>query len=320
MKRINFVYIFLLCVSCEQNEIPIAQHPMGVSETIQINMGSNYSQQIFYSMKDNISLANNTKTDWDLAFSSSINTSKIIINSSTFSQISELENHVFEDPVTLTELIWQWDSPKGIYNGTAFNSMQSSTTYILDRGYNIDGTARGYRKIRIDSINNTSYFITYAKLDNTDLYNVEIKKDGLSNFQYFSFNDNIVIIEPDKEEWDLVFTQYTHLFPDNIETPAYLVTGVLTNYLNNVMVAKDTTNSFEQIGLDMINIYDFSNHQDEIGYNWKVFDFETQTYTVQTEITYIIKDVSNRYFKLHFIDFYDECGEKGSPKFEVQEL
>ena len=86
------------------------------------------------------------------------------------------------------------------------------------------------------------------------------------------------------------------------------------------MVAKDTTNSFEQIGLDMINIYDFSNHQDEIGYNWKVFDFETQTYTVQTEITYIIKDVSNRYFKLHFIDFYDEYGEKGSPKFEVQEL
>ncbi|MAX05669.1 MAG: hypothetical protein CMD19_04350 [Flavobacteriales bacterium] len=320
MKRINFVYIFLLCVSCEQNEIPIAQHPMGVSETIQINMGSNYSQQIFYSMKDNISLANNTKTDWDLAFSSSSNTSKIIINSSTFSQISELENHVFEDPVTLTELIWQWDSPKGIYNGTAFNSMQSSTTYILDRGYNIDGTARGYRKIRIDSINNTSYFITYAELDNTDLYNVEIKKDGLSNFQYFSFNDNIVIIEPDKEEWDLVFTQYTHLFPDNLETPAYLVTGVLTNYLNNVMVAKDTTNSFEQIGLDMINIYDFSNHQDEIGYNWKVFDFETQTYTVQTEITYIIKDVSNRYFKLHFIDFYDEYGEKGSPKFEVQEL
>ena len=321
MNKIELIFIFLLCISCEQNELPIQQHPMGAVETTQINLGSNYSQQIFYNLKDDITVANNVKTDWDLAFSSSIYNNQIIINSSTFSQISELENHIFENSITIADLVWRWDNPKGLYNGTAINSNQSSSTFILDRGYNLDGTARGYRKFKIDSINNNSYFLSYAEIGNTNVNNIEIKKDGLSNFKYFSFNNNAIVdIEPDKNTWDLVFTQYTHLFNDNIETPAYLVTGVLTNYLNNVMVAQDSVNSFEEINLDMINSYNFLNHQDAIGYNWKVYNFESQNYTVNTDLNYIIKDVSNRYFKLHFIDFYNEYGEKGSPKFELQEL
>lgn len=311
----------MLFISCEQNEIPIEKHSIGDIEIQQINMGNNYSNQIFYNMANNIAVSTNTKTNWDLAFQSSINGSQIIINSSTFSQISELEDHLFEDPIIVADLIWKWDNPKGIYNGVAFNNPESSSTYVIDRGYNLNGTARGYQKIKIDSINENSYFIKYAKLDNTDLYNIEIKKNNLFNFQYFSFNNNDTTnIEPMKDNWDLVFTQYTHLFTDNLETPAYLVTGVLTNYLNSVMVAKDSINSFEQINIDMINSYNFSDYQDEIGYNWKIFDFENQIYTVKPDITYIIKDVSNRYFKLHFVDFYNDYGEKGFPKFEIQEL
>lgn len=320
MRKIRLIYIIILFVGCEQSEIAIEKHPMGEAEINQISMGSDYSQQIFYSMKDHISMTN-TKTEWDLAFESSKSDPRVIINSSTFSQISKLENHVFEDPITISELIWEWDNPKGIYNGTAINNMQNSTTYILDRGYNLNGSARGYRKIKIDSIDSNGYFIKYAKLDNTGLGNIEIKKDSLFNFQYLSFdNNNIITIEPEKSNWDLVFTQYTHLFIDNLETPAYLVTGVLTNYMNNVLVAKDTIHSFEEVSLDLIDSYNFSNHQDEIGYNWKIYNFESQAYTVRTDITYIVKDISNRYFKMHFIDFYNDNGETGYPKFEIQEL
>ena len=322
MSRLSLLYICIFFISCERNEIAIEPHPMGEVELQQINMQSNYSQQIFYNASENMVISSNTKIDWDLAFQSSANGSQIIINSSTFSQICELEEHLFEAPIfIIDDLIWKWDSPKGIYDGTAFNNTESSTTYILDRGYNIDGTQRGYRKIKIDSINNSSFFITYSELDNTGMQSIEIIKDSLANYQYFSFNNNnIVNIEPNKDNWDLVFTQYTHLFIDNFETPAYLVTGVLTNYLNNVMIAKDTINSFEEINLGLINAYTFSQYQDEVGYNWKIFDFETQSYSVRSEITYILKDVSNRYFKMHFIDFYNELGEKGYPKFEIQEL
>ena len=321
MKRVGLICIYFLFISCEQNEIAIEKHPMGEIEETQISMGSNYSKQIFYNASTNIVVSNNLKTDWDLAFETSENGAQIIINSSTFSQISELTNHIFDDPVSIANLTWQWDSPKGIYYSTAFGVTASSNTYILDRGYNLDGTLRGYRKIKIDSVNSTAFFITCANLDNTGIQNFEVKKDNRYNYQYLSFNDNSILnIEPQKNDWDLVFTQYTHLFVDNIETPAYLVTGVLINYLNNVMVAKDTVNSFDEITVDIINTYSFSNSQDAIGYNWKEYNFQSQAYTVNTDIIYILKDVSDRYFKIRFIDFYNESGIKGYPKFEIQEL
>lgn len=322
MTRAILIFSSLIFISCEQNEIAIEKHPAGEIETQQIDMGSDYRQQIYYNLSLNTTIKNNIKTDWDLGFQSTKNSFQIIINSATFSQISELEGQEFEDPVNLTDLIWRWDSPKGIYNSTAINNYQNST-YVLDRGYKIDGTARGFRKIRIDSVNNNSYFIRYSKIDNTDTGAIEIKRDSAFNFQYLSFNNdtiNLVNIEPEKDNWDLVFTQYTHLFNNNEETPAYLVTGILTNYLNSVVVAKDTINIFEEISIDMISNYNFFNDQDKIGYTWKVYDFENQVYNVEQGVNYIIKDVSGRYFKLHFIDFYNEFGEKGFPKFEVQEL
>jgi hypothetical protein len=36
-----------------------------------------------------------------------------------------------------------------------------------------------------------------------------------------------------------------------------------------------------------------------------------------SEITYIISDVDDRYFKLHLIYFYNDNGEKGNTKFEI---
>tara|TARA_B100001758_G_scaffold105218_1_gene90125 strand:+ start:42863 stop:43828 length:966 start_codon:yes stop_codon:yes gene_type:complete len=321
MNRVALVCMVLLCISCERNEIAIEKHPMGEIQVKQINMGIDYSQQIYYSASENSIVSSNTKDNWDLAFHSSQNSSQIIINSSTFSQICELEDYDFEDPISIVDLTWKWDNPEGIYSGTAVNSILSTTTYILDRGYNLDGTQKGYKKFKVDYFDNNSFIITYANLDNTEINSIEIKKDSLFNYQHISFNDNVIVsVEPEKKSWDLVFTQYTHLYINNLETPAYLVTGVLTNYLNNVLIAKDTVNSFEEINLGFINTYNFSQYQNEIGYNWKVFDFANQLYTIKPDLIYIIKDVSDRYFKMRFIDFYNDLGEKGSPKFEIQEL
>lgn len=322
MKKLNIIYVFIFLLGCEQNEIPIKQHSSGNITSKQINMGSSYSQQIFYSLHDNAVITDNEKTNWDLAFESSSEGWNIIINSSTFSQLAELSDINFNDLISVNNLNWRYDNPLGIQYGTAFNDYRNkNSVYILDRGYNLSGNNRGYKKIIIDSINNTSYYIKYANLDNTNIQNLEIKKDDTYNFQYLSLdNDETINIEPKKENWDLLFTQYTHLFLDNEETPAYLVTGVLTNYLNNIMVATDTINTFQDIELNMIGQYNFTNMQNKIGYDWKSYNFSSQSYNVNPNITYIITDIDGRYFKLHFIDFYNDNGEKGNPKFEIQEL
>ena len=322
MKKLNIIYVFIVLLGCEQNEIPIKQHSSGNITSKQINMGSSYSQQIFYNLNDNTVITENEKTDWDLAFESSSKGWNIIINSSTFSQLAELSDINFNDHISVNNLNWRYDNPLGIRDETAFGDYRNkNSVYILDRGYKLNGNNRGYKKIIIDSINNTSYYIKYANLDNTSLQNLEIKKDDTYNFQYISLdNDETINIEPKKENWDLLFTQYTHLFLDNEETPAYLVTGVLTNYLNNIMVATDTINTFKDIELNMIDQYNFTNEQNEIGYNWKLYNFTSQSYIVKSDITYIISDIDGRYFKLHFIDFYNDNGEKGNPKFEIQKL
>ena len=322
MKKLNIIYVFIFLLGCEQNEIPIKQHSSGNITSKQINMGSSYSQQIFYNLNDNTVITENEKTDWDLAFESSSKGWNIIINSSTFSQLAELSDINFNDHISVNNLNWRYDNPLGIRDETAFGDYRNkNSVYILDRGYKLNGNNRGYKKIIIDSINNTSYYIKYANLDNTSMQNLEIKKDNTYNFQYISLdNDETINIEPKKENWDLLFTQYTHLFLDNEETPAYLVTGVLTNYLNNIMVATDTINTFKDIELNMIDQYNFTNEQNEIGYNWKLYNFTSQSYIVKSDITYIISDIDGRYFKLHFIDFYNDNGEKGNPKFEIQKL
>ena len=319
MKKKYLLYIVILFVSCEQDEIPIVQHQSGEVRYNQMDMGSDYNKQIFYNLNDNIIISENIKNKWDLAFGSAIN--QIIINSSTFTQLSELKNSNFQDLISTEDLLWRWDNPKGINHGTAFGDISTTSLYIIDRGYNIDGSSRGYRKLIVDSITVDSYFIRYADLDNSNFNAIEVRKNNSQNFEYLSFDtNNLINIEPNIDEWDLIFTQYTHLFENNNETPAYLVTGVLSNYMNNVLIAKDTINKFQDINIQIIDQYNFSNSQDKIGYDWKMYDFDTQSYTVDLDITYIIKDVSERYFKLHFIDFYNTYGQKGCPTFEIQEL
>ena len=322
MKKLLIIIVSLFLFGCEKSELPIEGHTMGQIEMNEISMNSNYSKQLYFNLTDNLVVKENLKTNWDLAFESSEQGWHILLNSSTLSRLSYLNNYNFEDIIDEDGLVWKWDDPRGIENGTALLEYPDTTVlYVVDRGFAVDGSQRGLKKMKIDSINNTSYFIRYSNLDNSDYHSISINKDPNVNFTYLSFDSNNTIdIEPPKEDWDLLFTQYTHLFEDNIETPAYLVTGVYSNYLNDVQVTKDSINNFEDINTTSITSSAFSNEQNAIGYKWKIYDFDAQIYSVNSQMTYIIKSVSNRYFKLRFLDFYNNEGEKGFPSFEIQEL
>ena len=75
-----------------------------------------------------------------------------------------------------------------------------------------------------------------------------------------------------------------------------------------------------EITYEDIESYSFSSNQDVIGYDWKDFDFDSGFYLIYAEKNYIIKNGLDQYFKIHFIDFYDDLGEKGHPTFEILQL
>ena len=323
--RYLFLNILLFSLfSCEQDELPIAPHSSGNVFVVQIELESDYKNQVFYSIDNKQVISENLKTDWDLGFESSSLGWRIILNSSTYSQAIEITDSDFYDPIDVSQLDWSWDNPKGINEGTAIGDHRGRPYfYIIDRGYDLNGTSRGYRKMRVDSVTDSYYIITYAKLDNSHETTSQINKSDETYFNYFSFTDqSIVNIAPSNLDWDLLFTQYTHIYNDNETTPSYLVTGVLINYLNNIEVSKDTLNSFDDITYEMAiaSNYTYLKEQDIIGFDWKSYDFDNQLYSVDPNIVYIIKTEIGRYHKLHFIDFYNSTGEKGYPIFQIQEL
>ena len=320
LKYFSFLFIFSF-ISCEKDEIPIDPHNSGDIITQEIIMDQDYKYQVFYNLKNNLIVSENIKTNWDLGFDSRQDNHSIILNSSTRMQAALVSGVSFEDINNVNSSIWNWDNPKGIQSGTAIScDTMGNNIYIIDRGYLINGNSRGYKKLMILELKDDSYKIRYADLDNSNDTVIQINKQIGLNFITYSFDiNNTVSIYPGSDNWDLLFTQYTQLFSDTT-TPSYLVTGVLINYLNNIQVALDTLVKFNDINISMVNNYSFSQNQDVIGYDWKNYDLDNNVYSINDDITYIIRDNDGRYFKIHFLDFYNSYGEKGYPKFEVQEL
>ena len=318
MKKYLFIIMFVF-ISCEMEEIPVSPHNPGDIQINQIELSNDYRYQVFYDLGSNSIISDNLKTDWDLGFESSSQGYHVILNSSTYSSLSYIENISFNDNIDPTGLIWSWDNPNGDLDSSAFgDSRNVSGFYVFDRGFDLNGIPRGFKKILIDSITNEFYQISFSNLDNSDYNSFKLYKDPSVNFTCFSFESNqIVDIEPSYNDWDLLFSQYTHLYNDTT-TPAYLVTGVCSNL--DVLVAKDTSYEFNEINYSMINEFSFNDDRDAIGFDWKEYNFNAGSYTINSNTNYIIMDKQQKYFKLRFIDFYNSDGDKGYPTFEIQEL
>jgi len=293
----------------------------GVVITSTIEMGSDYKQQIFYSLSYNKIISSNLKTDWDLGFESGINGYHIKLNGAKAMSAFNTNQTNF---ASVTDTIGmkaaeKVDSPTGNADSTAFGNWQTNTpVYIMSRGYNELGVHQGFRKIQFLSVNQTHYTLKIANLNGSNETTASILKDETKNHTYFSLTNNgVVNIEPGKEDYDLLFSQYTHVYSNPYST--YLVTGVSLNP-NKVKVALITDKPFADIVIsDSIN-HPFKTTQNGIGYYWKTFNFSTSSYTVDANMCFLLKDTKGFYYKLHFVDFYNTLGIKGFPKWEYQKL
>ena len=81
--------------------------------------------------------------------------------------------------------------------------------------------------------------------------------------------------------------------------------------MNGTTAARDTINSFNDITANDIPDYTFSSAQDIIGYDWK--DYKDDSYNINPNIFYIIKDQHGEYYKLKFAGYYNKSGERGYP-------
>ena len=58
---------------------------------------------------------------------------------------------------------------------------------------------------------------------------------------------------------------------------------------------------------------------DNPGYDWKTYNFDEGYYKVDLDRSYIFL-TKEGYYKLRFVDYIDDNGDRGAPKFEYQKL
>lgn len=310
-----FFFLVLWLTACEKAELPKPASSAN-TESNSVNMGSDYATQLFFSLDEDKIISQDLRESWDLGFDASGN---IFLNSSKSMSVSITGATDLSSVGASTSTTWIYDQPEGYTDSLAFSNWQSGKVYIVDRGITTTGGQIGKIKLIINQFAGNTWSIDWAVLSSQDSHHVEFAADNTKDFTALSFASApgaIVDIDPGKDKWDLLFSTYTHMYDDGMP---YLVNGILLNS-NGVTACQVEATTFGNVTYDDIASLDFSAMRDVIGFDWKTYNFDTGLYQIDLGRVYVVKSVSNRYYKLRMLDFYDQSGQKGNPSFEIKEL
>lgn len=302
--------------------------PAGIQTQI-FGMGENYENQLWFEFSTQ-KIATNRHDNWDIAFASD-DRHTILVNGgkNAFFSIAKFPGASFNSFTTIDykNTIWDFDNPNGsldslVMKNWCFRNGPGMYTgndilYVIDLGEDSLGAKR-YVKLKILSRENGVYHINWGLMSDTiPVHDEYLRTAENKNYIYYNFTEKKEVYNEmnDKNDWDIVFTTYKKWIPDEFGKPtAYVLRGVLSNP-NKVQVVKlPGNNNFNDIDKSILNGLIFSPDYDEIGYDWKTWSFTANKYTVDQNKVYIIKDTKGDYYKMKFVDFYDDLGRKGYPK------
>jgi hypothetical protein len=341
MRRLGLLMLFLVVLSsCMKDDDAITLPDPGPVKQGTANMGLNYDNQVFFDLETGNSVVRPCKT-YDLAFEASKNGFNIYLNSAKFMFASNTQSYDMATADTVGPT-WTLDCEQLIEDTLAFAkywqdgnfSSLGSKVFLVDRGKPEHTGAARWRKVKVLSVDSLKYTICFSNFDNSLMDTVDIVKDENYSLMYFSFDSPNQLVQqaPPKDQWDLVFTKYTHVFFEyDVTSPFryYFVTGALQNIWNNTEVMrfqKDTMPPnvpylpIEQFNYSQVSNFTFSNHANAIGYNWKYYDFNDALYYVYQDLYYVVKSHEGFYYTVKMVDFYDAVGNKGMVTFQTQRI
>lgn len=333
MKKIFlFALVFIVLISCMKKEDEI--YPIiPIPENIKIGSTGNhdtYQYWTYYDLKTNKAVMTINKAIWDIGFACSDTSLQIILNTANFMTCGNSHKTDYNQVTSSAGLTMDFDASSGNPDSNAIGiwhidssgfTVSKREVYVINRGVDIDGNALGYKKMAILAYSNKQFTIQFSNLNGSDLHVVNIQKDSTKNYTGLSFSGlgAPVEIEPNKNDWDVLFGQYTTMLSDAGTPYPYIVTGGMLNpqFVRALEVRESV---FQTIDLAFFNSKSLTTHKDAIGYNWKLYSLTAGKYTITEGVNYLILDRNNNKYKFHFFDFYDDNGNKGFPKFEYQKL
>ncbi|HLV41422.1 MAG TPA: HmuY family protein [Brumimicrobium sp.] len=318
----RFTILFIgavLLSSCLKEELPVPKREVGNLTTAEVNIGSDYGFQVYFDFSTNQMTGKNAKDIWDIGFESGDEGKHVIINTAknmfvyatnevNLADITS-QNGYLNDP--------KFDNASGDLDSTGVGNWEDGFVRIIDMGYTAAGVQQGFYKLKITEVTPTTYTFEFASIESTTSTTVSIAKDDEYNFTYYSMlTKSEQSVAPKTRDWDIIFTQYIHQFYEPVVTP-YLVTGCISNR-TDTKVKMITEVDFDSIDLAYASTLVLSENTNTIGFGWKTLIGDN--YEINTETSYLIQDHEGIFYKIRFIDFYTETGEKGNPVWEFQEL
>ena len=196
--------------------------------------------QIWYSFADG-EVKTADLDAWHIAFENEGNTSSLRINGATGNMIYAYPNGDTSDwanidtagmyenwtPLYNTDTAWhhgalnqnirvknEFDLGWGVYDMTNHN--------VVGDSFFIMKLATGdFKKLLIERLAGGTYHFMYANLDGSDEQDAEMDKEDFKtkNFGYYNMIDHkMVDFEPNKGQWDIVFTKYISMVPTGPNT------------------------------------------------------------------------------------------------------
>ncbi len=287
-----------------------------VAQTVSI--GANYPDAVYYSMQNGAAPAV-SNSDWELGFQLRGFWASIIINSKTNVQAYRANKSVSQwASITPSDTVGILNSTYELRNsdltwdeGALSNTYDTANAFDLGWGvydfvtHAVTGDSLffiklpngDFKKLWIESLTGGIFYFRWANLDGSNEIISQLDKANFTNkyFGYFSITNNTWI---DREpvaynQWDLLFHQYLAVTPI-----AYKVVGVLSN--DSVFVEKAYPVDVANATPDLWNA---SMEINKIGYDWKVYDFANNIWTIEDSLVYFVRDRSMGVWKVIFTGF-----------------
>lgn len=285
------------------------------SATVSISPG--YADHVWYSLQEG-EVTRAPKSAWDLAFEISGFTASILVNHVNGNSLWVYPNGDTADWATLDTT--GFDGWKQVYNSDtswawgAFN-VNKSLSNSMDLGwgeYNmithqvvgdslfVIRNGNSYKKLWIMALSGGTYRFRIANLDGTNQIERTLAKQAFAgrNFGYYSITDDLnKNLEPNQQEWDLLFTQYAANIP---LFGAYPSTGVLQNagvHAVKVHPVDDPTTFDDHVSET------FSSAINTIGYQWKSYDFASASWMIADSTVYFVRAKNGALWKIVFTGF-----------------
>lgn len=324
MKYLQVALCLALLTACQKDEIPVEFVPLGSGDgggtgpaaeiLTQVEMTESYLYQLHYDFETDSVTAIYTIMDWDLAFD--CQQSRIRLNSARVSGAYDMGVQDFGAVQGREGIAVGFDSSDGLEQ--VISGDEPGHVYIIDLGRDEEGQPIGEIKIRLVSTDMDGYTLEHGAVEDMVPEEVFIPKDlGYANV-HWSAQYGVRFLEPEIQDWDILFTQYTQLFTQFDPPVPYPVRGVLMNPYEVQATSRYEEIGFEELGrLDIVA--NMTDEEDIIGYDWKEFDINQDSYAVN-QSPYGIQTYEGNIYKLRFLSFVDSDNSRGYPTFQASLL